>query len=128
MDKLDRHNNIKSLEKKKIKLLTEMGIMAYQKIRLEVIVDKDFEEISKEIIEIDKLIYDENLELDKINDLNLKKQCICGNEVSHLDKFCSTCGENVENEIKEVIICETCNSKIDIDSSFCVCCGNKVLI
>lgn len=122
------NDNILDLEKKKVELLLDMGMMTYQKIRNNIINDIDFNEISNEILDVDKLIYDKNLELNKLTNLNTKKKCVCGNEVDNSDKFCSICGKNVEDEIKEYVICERCSTNVDIDSNYCTCCGSKIVI
>ena len=57
-------NIIKDAEDKKSLLLIDMGSLTYQKIRENIIIDKDFDTICTEILELDKIIYNNNKELE----------------------------------------------------------------
>jgi len=120
-------NIIKDAENKKALLLIEMGNLTYQKIREDFIIDKDFDTISNEILELDKIIYANSKELENIKKINTTSKCECGNEMKKSDKFCSICGKKSEElNDNKTIQCEFCNEYIDIDSTYCVCCGNRV--
>ncbi|WP_122638584.1 zinc ribbon domain-containing protein [Romboutsia sp. Marseille-P6047] len=126
-EKVRINNLINEAEDKKTLLLIEMGTLSYQKIRDGYLRDDDFNEISNEIIELDKFIYKSNLELEKLESLNRINKCECGNTIKDQDKFCSVCGKNVEDIYEEeTIICDLCETEIDADSNYCVCCGKKV--
>lgn len=120
-------NIIKDAEYKKSLLLIDMGSLTYQKIRENIIIDKDFDTICTEILELDKIIYNNNKELENINKINTISYCECGNKMKKGDKFCSICGKKSDELIEtETIECEFCNQHIELDSIYCVCCGNKV--
>ena len=59
-------NLINEAENKKSSLLIEMGILTYQKIREGYIKIEDFDSLSNSLLELDKYIYDRNLELNKL--------------------------------------------------------------
>ena len=120
-------NIIKDAEDKKVLLLIDMGKLTYQKIRENFIIDKDFDTICKEILEIDKIIYTNSKELENIKKMNTTSNCECGNKMKNGDKFWSWCGtKSEESSDNQLIECEFCNEYIDIDSTYCACCGNRV--
>ena len=118
---------INEAEDKKSTLLIELGMLTYQKIRNGYSYDEMFENIANEIMELDKIIYNNNIELEKINRSSATNKCECGNIIKLEDKFCSVCGMSLEDLSKdETITCEFCEAEIDEDSNYCVCCGRKV--
>ena len=120
-------NLINEAEYKKSSLLIEMGILTYQKIREGNISIEDFDILSNSLLELDKYIYDSNIELNKLRKQNITNDCECGNKLKYQDKFCSVCGKKVDSlDDKNMIICEFCNSEIEENSNYCVCCGKKV--
>ena len=64
-EKNDIYMEIENAQIKKANLLLDMGIMTYEKIRNEIIIDDSFDNICNEILEIDKLIYNNNLRIKK---------------------------------------------------------------
>ena len=119
---------INDAENKKSSLLIEMGILTYQKIREGHINIEDFDSLSNSLLELDKYIYDNNLELNKLKKKNITNDCECGNKIKDQDKFCSVCGKKVDDlDDRNMIVCEFCNSEIEADSNYCVCCGKKVI-
>lgn len=112
----------------KSRLFLDMGILTYDKIRKNEIVDTDFDEISNEIVKIDKIIYENMKIIEALNKSMEESICECGKTISKGAKFCAECGKKVEIELeeKEYITCEICNMNIDIDSIYCICCGNKI--
>lgn len=118
---------INEAEDKKSTLLIELGMLTYQKIRNGYSYDEMFENIANEIMELDKIIYNNNIELEKIKKSSDTNKCECGNIIKLEDKFCSVCGMSLEDLSKdETITCEFCGAEIDEDSNYCVCCGSKV--
>lgn len=112
---------------KKSNILLEMGMILYQKIRNKEIEDESFSELSKELVRLDKIIYDESVEIEKLEEEKRGIFCECGNVANKKDKFCAECGANLQHEeYEEFKICELCETKIDLDSNYCVCCGNKI--
>ncbi|MBO3446019.1 zinc ribbon domain-containing protein [Clostridium sp. CCUG 7971] len=126
--KLDTKKVINEAELKKTNLLLEMGILTLKKIRLNEINDYSFNELCNEILELDKIIYENNL---NINQLEKDKRgifCECGYVANVNDKFCVECGRKIQSEDSQVDfkICTHCNNKMDADSNYCICCGNKL--
>lgn len=118
--------NINKLEDLKAESLLSLGIVAFEKIRKNIIEDDDFNEICEVIKNYDIEIYNNYTQLRSLEDKNMKTKCECGYLAFHGEKFCSQCGNSLVKEEKEYIICLNCNEKIDVDSNYCVCCGNKV--
>lgn len=120
-------NEIKEAEKEKSKIFMEMGILLYQKIREQAIEDTSFEKMSDELIELDKLIYNNRLKIEGTNQKDYELTCDCGNIIDDDSKFCSQCGKMIElDEEIRTIKCLSCDSELDIDSKYCVCCGSKL--
>ena len=121
------YNLINDAENKKSILLMEMGILTYQKIREGYINIEDFDSLSSSLLELDKFIYDRNIELNKLMKKNNTNDCECGNKIKNQDRFCSVCGKKVDNlDDRNMIICEFCDSKIESDSNYFICFGKKV--
>ena len=64
-EKYNINMEIENAQIKKANLLLDIGIMTYEKIRNNIIIDDSFNNICDEILEIDKLIYNNNLKLKK---------------------------------------------------------------
>lgn len=116
--------DIEKAKKEKTKIFINAGIKLYEMVRKENIIQEELIGMFDNMIELDKIIYESNLELEKIQGTDII-ECECGNVLNNKSKFCSQCGKKIKEEI-EFKICEFCNSKITNDASFCVCCGNKV--
>ena len=71
-EKNDIYMEIENAQIKKANLLLDMGIMTYEKIRNEIIIDDSFDNICNEILEIDKLIYNNNLRIKKLEEKDEK--------------------------------------------------------
>ncbi|WP_042273098.1 zinc ribbon domain-containing protein [[Clostridium] dakarense] len=126
--KLDIKKVINEAEVKKTNILLEMGMLTFKKIRSKEINDYSFNEFCDEILELDKIIYESNL---NINELETDKRgifCECGYVANINDKFCVECGRKIQSEDNQVDlkICEHCNNEMDKDSNYCICCGNKL--
>ncbi|MGL6107130.1 zinc ribbon domain-containing protein [Romboutsia sp.] len=117
-------SKVEEAQTEKTSLLLEMGMLTYRKIRENRINDKDFDNICKEILELDKIIYANKLDLEE----ERKLTCECGNIINTDDKFCSECGNKIstEEKLEDFIVCKHCEYEIDLDSNYCICCGNKV--
>ncbi len=123
---LNKLNNIiEKSNSEKIKKFTYAGMEIYEKIRKEEINDRYIIDLFEGIIEIDKTIYEVNLEINKIM-LKNKMFCECGNRVDIDNNFCPICGIKI-NHKKNVIECKYCFSEIDKDSIYCACCGQKII-
>ena len=114
-EKNDIYMEIENAQIKKANLLLDMGIMTYEKIRNEIIIDDSFDNICNEILEIDKLIYN-----------NKDLVCECGSILNSENNFCGSCGKKVEIEDNYLIECTRCNSLNEEDSVYCACCGIKL--
>ena len=125
-EKNDIYKEIEISKIKKANLLLDMGIMTYEKIRNEIIVDNSFDDICNEILEIDKLIYNNNLRIKKLEEKSDEIVCECGSVLNSENKFCGTCGKKVEIEEDYLTECIRCNSLNEEDSVYCACCGAKL--
>ncbi len=115
---------IEKAKKDKTKIFVDAGMKLYEMIRKENIIHEELISLFDNMIEIDKIIYESNLKLEKIQLKNTTK-CECGNILNDESKFCSQCGKKIKEEI-EFETCEFCSSEISEDANFCACCGNKV--
>ena len=113
---------------KKTNLLLEMGILAYEKIRDDGTNDVSLEKLCSEIVETDKIIYGNYLDLVEIEEIDYKAVCKCGHIIDSQSKFCAECGRKIELEevVEEYIVCEKCDCELEVDSKYCVCCGSKI--
>lgn len=118
--------NIEEAEIKKANLLLDMGIMTYEKIRREEILDDSFDDISNKILEIDKIIYSNKIMIKNIENRSKEFVCECGNKLNIENKFCGSCGKKIAKEEINLIECERCNQLNEEDSSYCGCCGVKL--
>ncbi|MBZ6006177.1 zinc ribbon domain-containing protein [Paraclostridium bifermentans] len=96
----------------------------YEMVRKENIINEELINLFDNMVELDKIIYESNLKLEKIQFKNSTK-CECGNILNDESKFCSQCGKKIKEEVA-FETCEFCSSEISEDANFCACCGNKV--
>lgn len=125
-EKNDIYMEIENAQMKKANLLLDIGIMTYDKIRNNMIIDSSFDNICNEILEIDKIIYNNNLKLKKIEEKSNELVCECGSILKSENKFCGICGKKVEIEDNHLIECTRCDSLNEEDSVYCGCCGIKL--
>lgn len=125
-EKSDIHMEIEKAEMKKANLLLDIGIITYEKIRNKIIIDDTFDNICNEILQIDKLIYNNNLRLKKLEEKSNELVCECGSVLNYENKFCGTCGKKVHVEEDYLIECRRCNSYNEENSVYCSCCGIKL--
>ena len=125
-EKNDIYKEIEIAKTKKANLLLDIGIMTYEKIRNEIIIDDSFDNICNEILEIDKLIYNNNLRIKTLEEKSRELVCECGSVLNSENKFCGTCGKKVEIEENYLTECIRCNSLNEEDSVYCACCGIKL--
>lgn len=123
---LNKLNNIiEQSNSKKVKIFADAGMEIHKKIRKKEITEECIIDLFEGISEIDKTIYEANLEINKIM-LKNKKICECGNRVDIDNNFCCICGKKIDYE-KNTIKCQHCFSEIDEDSIYCGCCGQKIV-
>lgn len=115
---------IEKAQKEKTKIFVNAGVKLYEMVRKEEVTQENFVNLFDGMIELDKIIYESNLKLEKIQSKNNIK-CECGNTLNDNGKFCSQCGKKIEDEAEHEI-CEICSSDIIEGAKFCMCCGNKV--
>lgn len=125
-EKNDIYIDIENAQIKKANLLLNMGIITYEKIRNNIIVDDSFDSICDEILEIDKLIYNNNLKMQTLEESSKEIVCDCGSVLNSESNFCATCGKKVEIEEKSFIECTRCGSLNEEDYIYCACCGTKL--
>jgi len=117
-------------EEKRSNLIYSLGELTYENIRTRKNDSERVKNISDEILELDKNIFD----LLKVIDRKTKEEngltCTCGNSLTSDDKFCKECGKKVESELdkknSEKIICSRCQSEILASSKYCNCCGINI--
>lgn len=117
---------IENAERKKANLLLNMGIMTYEKIRNEKIVDESFDNICDELLEVDKLIYNNNIKINKLEEASKDIICECGNILNSENNFCGICGKKIEIKNSYYNECKKCNTLNEDDSIYCICCGSKL--
>lgn len=125
-DRLKIKKSISDSEDRKAKLFFEMGMKTYYKIRKGELSTEDFEEICDEIKNLDIDIYTQYMKLRQLQENSKRTTCECGYVAFKDEKFCPQCGQNLQPKELEYKLCKSCNSKIDIDSNFCGCCGHKI--
>lgn len=123
--KVELIKEIEDLQKQKSKILINLGSITYEKIRKSEIIDNDLKSNCEGLKELDKLIYDLNNKIDKLEyEENVK--CDCGAKLDMNNKFCSECGKKIEYSTESIGTCKECSSEIKEDYAYCVCCGNKL--
>ncbi len=122
----DIYTEIENAQMRKANLLLDMGIMTYEKIRKSIIIDDSFDNICDEILEIDKLIYNNNLKIKSLEESSKELVCECGNVLNLENNFCPSCGKKIEVEEEYLIECTRCNALNEDDSIYCGCCGAKL--
>lgn len=125
-DRLKIKKSIRDNEDKKAKILLDMGMKVYSKIRKGDLIDMDLADMCEEIKHIDIDIYTEYMKLRSLDNDNKKIICECGYTAYKNEKFCPQCGKNLVPKEKEYIICNNCETKNDVDSNYCGCCGYKI--
>lgn len=124
--KFELEKEIHDYEDKKSEKILELGILAYEKIRKGLLDETLFKDICDDIKKIDLEIYNKMLEVACLNGHENIPICECGYISKTNEKFCPNCGNEIKKD-KELILCDTCSSKIDSDSKFCACCGAKII-
>ncbi|WP_394863398.1 zinc ribbon domain-containing protein [Paraclostridium bifermentans] len=118
------NKDIEKAKKEKTKIFVNAGMKLYEMVRKENIINEELINLFDNMVELDKIIYESNLKLEKIQFKNSTK-CECGNILNDESKFCSQCGKKIKEEVA-FETCEFCSSEISEDANFCACCGNKV--
>uniref|UniRef100_UPI001034E0B1 zinc ribbon domain-containing protein n=1 Tax=Clostridioides difficile TaxID=1496 RepID=UPI001034E0B1 len=65
-EKSKLNREIDDIQEKKAKIFLEMGILTYQKISEDSINDNSFDKFCDELLELDKLIYEKNMEINEM--------------------------------------------------------------
>ena len=93
-EKIKLKKEINEFEDLKAKSLLKLGIMTFDKIRKNEIVNKDFDEICEEIKKFDIEIYTKYMQIYKFEKENSKTTCECGYVAFKNEKFCPQCGKS----------------------------------
>lgn len=125
-EKNDIYTEIENAQMRKTDLLLNLGMIAYEKIRKSIIIDESFDNICDEILEIDKLIYNNKLKIKTLEESSKELVCECGNILNSENNFCPSCGKKIEVEEEYFIECARCNALNEDDSIYCGCCGIKL--
>lgn len=65
---------------------------------------------------------------------NCMKCASCGSHVEKHDKFCISCGQNLENnfieepKVENDKVCPNCNTKVESGDKFCMSCGQNLIV
>ena len=125
-EKNDIYTEIENAQMRKTDLLLNLGMIAYEKIRKSIIINESFDGICNEILEIDKLIYNNKLKIKTLEESSKELVCECGNILNSENNFCPSCGKKIEVEEEYFIECARCNTLNEDDSIYCGCCGIKL--
>lgn len=125
-DKSKLLSTIKDAQNNKARVLAELGLLTYEKIRLGEINNDELNNICKSILEFDSIIYKNSIKIEDLEKLNEKRVCDCGTNINDNAKFCIECGKKVEIPVDTKVFntCIHCEARVEEDSKFCPCCGN----
>ncbi|ANS73972.1 hypothetical protein AWM70_04800 [Paenibacillus yonginensis] len=121
------------LVKTKSKILSELGQLAYFKIRAGQISDSEMLELIQNLAQIDQKIYTSLKQLTELKALKQQNNTCgnCGNITDSTDKYCGTCGSkmDIQDEVHNSVdrVCNNCGEFIPLNAKYCPCCGIKVL-
>lgn len=118
---------IQDSQAKKAKVLADLGLAVYEKIRYGEIKDSSLDEICSSILGFDYIIYESSTKIEELDKLNKGIACECGTELNGETKFCTGCGKKVEIPVDNRVFttCKHCEAEIESGVNFCVCCGNR---
>ncbi|MDN7244646.1 zinc ribbon domain-containing protein [Planococcus shenhongbingii] len=127
---VEAQKTIDGLRQKRQVFISEIGMKAHQKIRLNELVDSDLTIFAKYIEEIDKEIYKlaRAIEGMKSSSANTDTCPKCNTVVFSDSKFCGSCGTPVvipEKIIEVLKACQKCEEIISDSAVFCPCCGQE---
>lgn len=122
---------IDQLRQKRLESIVEIGNSIHKKVRFGLVHDEDFAGISLQIEQVDKEIYELSKSLEQLQvEASQSNLCSnCKNPAQPNDKFCGSCGNAVNIEIKveeETKVCLRCNEDIPESAAFCPCCGTVI--
>lgn len=123
-------DRVSQKEEQRMKLIVSLGEKYYFLYRNGLVEDSEVQKIGAEIQELDKSIFsDLKLIEEKSGNKTQYRKCECGAPLTPEDKFCRSCGKEVEiqeEESTEMIICTNCEAEIPANSKYCNCCGKKL--
>ncbi|ARK32568.1 zinc ribbon domain-containing protein [Halalkalibacter krulwichiae] len=118
---------------RKSKILLELGLRTYQKIRTGEIDDEELVELTKNVYGFDQHLYASSRKVAELNKKEEESGSVCPSceTVNSADaKFCGGCGTKVERaaavESVEGTACVRCEETVPEEAQFCSCCGVKV--
>lgn len=127
--KLKRSVNELSVEKSKV--LISLGQLTYYKLRNGELVDKELQELSTSIMNLDRESYQISKKITELSTSN-SDQLICnhcGTANGLNDKFCGGCGKKVELkmeiDISTASDCMACGQLVPDEANYCPCCGMR---
>ena len=106
-DKLKIKKNISDYEEQKAKLILDLGMQVYHKVRLGEMTGNEFNGLCEGIKALDIDIYNENIKLKRLGEQKQKVTCICGYTASKNEKFCPHCGQSLKEQESNFIVCES---------------------
>ncbi|MCL6573712.1 MAG: zinc ribbon domain-containing protein [Bacillus sp. (in: Bacteria)] len=135
--KLESSRKVYSLNKElgeageaKGKLYFKMGQQAYNLLRTGNIQDDLLKNLGNEMMELDKKIWQLTEELSQFSMKTVEKSCPkCGQKITGDGKFCSFCGNMMEDQLQKEEVgqpCVQCNTAVPVQAQFCPCCGRAI--
>jgi len=133
-------SEIKRLANKKEELMFEFGEMSYESFGASMNENSSLSQKYEEISNLDNEINLLQLDAEKILEMSTQAsskskaltQCECGAGLDEEQRFCGSCGKNVEQIVQEAIqkkkaeepiTCSDCGAKIPSQAKFCPKCG-----
>ncbi|MBM7703991.1 zinc ribbon domain-containing protein [Metabacillus iocasae] len=108
-------------------ILLQIGENVYQKVRSGELQHAELLQDVQAISTLDRKIYQAQQSISQLTQASaLGALCSCGAAITPADKFCGSCGSQVElqqTSIEETKSCSTCEEQIAVTANFCTCCG-----
>lgn len=121
--------SLKGLEEKRTSYILELGEIKYREIRKAGVDQEKLEKILEDLILTDKEIFKVKESIRKLEEEREGLKCPSCNElVSPDDKFCNSCGSDLDfsEEDKDLVECKVCSNLIEEDYNYCNACGSKI--
>lgn len=124
--------NLQETSEQRASLMIKLGEEAYKMVRRGSLLDDKLVQMSLPLLNLDVQAYQVQQALEELHKASGDGPVCknCGNQVTELDKFCGSCGSQVENEaaatVESGVQCEKCNANVPHDANFCGCCGTNL--
>lgn len=134
IDMVKLRSHLRELERGKEEKINELGTLVYDLLRRDVYQEQEVREAYQHIVLLDHQIVSVQDEIRKAQAASTTVSalsCDCGAAVGPDQKFCSSCGKDVQGIIAGAKPtegskrCATCGSEIKEEAKFCPKCGTK---